>query len=279
MIHVLRNAWVYLVSVVLTIFYAGRITFLSYVWPARLEDFCDEAPRVWSKGILRVAGVDVEIEGTENIDPDRAQIVASNHASWFDVFALAAYFPGVYHFVAKQELARIPIFGRSWIACEHIAIDRSNHSAAVASLDRAAEKIRSEDATIVMFPEGTRSPTGELQRFKKGTFVLALEAGVPVVPVAILGSHEVMPKGSWTVRPGRIRVRIGAPIPVEGLDLTDRDALLTATRAAVADLLAGGPLDAELPEVRALDALRRREGARRPLTGGEEAHDRRGTKP
>lgn len=239
MTTLLRNVWVYAVSVVLTAFYAGRITLLSYVWPSRLEDFCEEAPRIWSRGILRVAGVEVEVEGIENIDPERPQIVAANHASWFDVFALAAYFPGAYHFVAKQELARIPVFGRAWLSCEHIAIDRADHAAAVSSLDRAAEKIRSEDATIIMFPEGTRSPTGELQRFKKGAFVLALKAGVPVVPLAIAGSRDVMPKGSWTVRPGRIVIRIGRAIPVEGLEMKDRHALMNRSRAAVAALLAG----------------------------------------
>ena len=242
MITFLRNLWVYAVSVVLTIFYAGRITLLSYVWPSRLEDYCDEAPRIWSKGILRVAGVDVEVEGAEHVDPERAQIVAANHASWFDVFALSAHFPGTYHYVAKQELARIPIFGRAWISCEHIAIDRADHSSAVASLDRAAKKIREDDATIIMFPEGTRSPTGELQRFKKGTFVLALKAGVPIVPLAIIGSRDVMPKGAWTVRPGSIRIRIGRPISVEGLTVADRDDLLERTRVAVAALLEGGPL-------------------------------------
>lgn len=233
----LRNVWVYLASVVLTLFYAGRITFFSYVRPSKLDNYCDEAPRIWSAGILKVAGVRVELEGADHIDPDRPQIVVANHASWFDVFALSAHFPGSYHYVAKKELARIPVFGRSWIACGHIAIDRSHHGSAVASLDRAAEKIRNENATIIMFPEGTRSPTGELQRFKKGAFVLALKAGVPVVPLAIRGSHQVMPKGQWLVRPGRIRIRIGRPIPVEGLEMSDRHALLRKSRAAVASLL------------------------------------------
>lgn len=232
----LRNLWVYAVSLVLTLFYAGRITLLSYVRPCRLEVFCDEAPRIWSKGILRTAGVTVELEGTEHIAPDRPQIVVANHASWFDVFALSAHFPGVYHFVAKEELASIPVFGRAWISCGHIAIDRADRSSAIESLDRAARKIRSEDATIIMFPEGTRSPTGALQAFKKGAFVLAIQAGVPVVPLAIHGSHDVMPKGSWLVRPGTIRIRIGEPISVEGMTMKDRNILLDRAWSRVAAL-------------------------------------------
>jgi len=232
----LRNLWIYAVSLVLTVFYAGRITLFSYIRPRRLEDYCDEAPRVWSKGILRTAGIDVRMDGMENIDPDRPQIVVANHSSWFDVFALAAYFPGVYHFVAKEELAHIPIFGRAWISCGHIRIDRGDRSSAIESLDRAAEKIRSDNATIIMFPEGTRSPTGELRRFKKGAFVLAIQAGVPIVPLAIEGSHDVMPKGSWLVRPGTIRIRIGEPIPVEGMTMKDRGVLLDRAWDRVAAL-------------------------------------------
>lgn len=232
----LRNLWVYAVSLVLTLFYAGRIVLFWYVKPERLECYCDAAPRDWSKGILRTAGVTVEMQGTEHIDPERPQIVVANHCSWFDVFTLSAHFPGVYHFVAKQELARIPIFGRAWLACGHISIDRSDRQSAIESLDRAAEKIRSQDATIIMFPEGTRSRDGTLQRFKKGAFVLAIQASVPVVPVAIDGSHRVMPKGAWLVRPGPIRVRIGEPISVDGMELKDRDALVRRARSEVGDL-------------------------------------------
>lgn len=237
----LKNLWLWIVALVLTAFYAGRITWHSYRGGCRrrLESLCSEAPARWSHGILETAGVEVELEGAEHIDPDRPQLVVANHASWFDVFALAAHFPGPFHFVAKKELARIPVFGRAWRSCGHIEIDRSDHAAAVASLDRAAEKIRSEDATIIMFPEGTRSPTGEVRRFKKGAFVLALKAGVPVVPVALAGSHEVMPKGRWMVRSGRIRIRIGRPIPVGDRDLEDRNRLLRESRAAVVGLLEG----------------------------------------
>lgn len=235
----LRNLWVYLVGLVLTVLYAGRIAFFSYVRPSRAKRYCDRTPRVWSQGILWAAGVDVELVGTENIHPEAAQILVANHVSWFDVWAIAATLPRVYHFVAKKELARIPLFGRAWITCEHIAIDRSNLNAAVASLDEAAEKIRRDHATIVMFPEGTRSATGRLQRFKKGAFVLAIKAGAPVVPVAITGSREVMPKGGWIVRPGHIQIRFGKPISVDGVDVRDRDVLVDRAWEAVSGLLEG----------------------------------------
>lgn len=233
----IRNAWIYLMGLVLTVFWASRVVWTATRTPCTLDSFCDKAPRVWSRGIMKLAGVEVEVEGAETFVPDRPQIVVANHASWFDVFAVATHFPGRYHFVAKQELASIPIFGAAWIACGHIAIDRSDLSSAVASLERAAEKIRSENATIVMFPEGTRSPTGELQPFKKGAFMLALKADVPVVPMGILGSRDVMPKHSWLVRPGRIRIRIGEPLPVDEYTVEDRNALVRTAHEAVAALL------------------------------------------
>lgn len=234
----LRNAWLYVMGLVLTAYWASRVVLRSLRNdPCALEAFCERAPRVWSRGILKLAGVEVEVEGAEDFIPDRPQIVVANHSSWFDVFAVAGHFPGSYHFVAKQELARIPIFGAAWIACGHIAIDRSDLSSAVASLEKAAEKIASEDATIVMFPEGTRSPTGELQPFKKGAFMLALKADVPVVPVGILGSREVMPKHQWLVRPGKIRIRIGDPISLDEFTVKKRDELVRTAHEAVADLL------------------------------------------
>lgn len=239
----LRNIWLYLGGLVLTAFWASRVVLHSFRDdPCALESFCEKAPRVWSQGILKLAGVEVEVEGAEDFVPDRPQIVVANHTSWFDVFAVAAHFPGAYHFVAKQELARIPIFGAAWIACGHIAIDRSDLSSAVASLERAAEKIRKDDATIVMFPEGTRSPTGELQPFKKGAFMLALKAGVPVVPMGIQGSRDVMPKHHWLVRPGRIRIRIGEPLSVDDYTVKKRDVLVRDAHERVAGLLEDVPL-------------------------------------
>lgn len=239
----MRTIWVYAFGFVSTFFNALRVVLCPFLSRCDQLRVCDAVPREWSRQILWAAGVDVEMEGAEVIDPARPQLVVCNHQSWFDVFALAAYFPGRYHFVAKQELAAIPIFGRAWLTCGHIAIDRHHRSAAIESLERAGEKIRDEDATIIMFPEGTRSPTGELQRFKKGAFVLALKAGVPVVPIAVVGSREVMPKGSWRVRPGRIRIRFGEPIPADEFAMEDRDELLQRTWAAVAALKEGKPVD------------------------------------
>jgi 1-acyl-sn-glycerol-3-phosphate acyltransferase len=199
-------------------------------------------PTLWAQKILKAARIDVTVEGLENIGEDRAAVLVANHQSWMDVFVLCANLPVDYRFVAKKELEGIPVFSAAWKKAGHISIDRGDLQKAIGSLDAAGGVMRRDRATVIMFPEGTRSRTGELQSFKKGAFVLAIQTGVPIVPAAILGTRALMPKGDWRVRPGPVRIRIGAPIPVAGLAHTDRDALSRRTRRAVAQLLAGGPL-------------------------------------
>ena len=181
------------------------------------------------------------MEGLEHLDPPRPAVLVANHESWFDVFALAGHLPVDYRFVGKKELTRVPFFGPAWVACGNIPIDRSDRRAAIASLKSAGETMRRDNALLVMFPEGTRSSDGVLLPFKKGAFVLALELGVPVIPVGVSGGRERMPKGAFLVRPGRMTVRIGPPLEVEGWTPADRDRLIALARAEVQRLQRGLP--------------------------------------
>jgi 1-acyl-sn-glycerol-3-phosphate acyltransferase len=197
----------------------------------------DWAARLWSRWMLAVAGARVTVEGIENANVDRPHIFISNHQSWYDVFTLAATIPGLYRFVAKKELAKIPLFGRAWLAAGHISIDRSDSQSAIRSLEAAKESMERENASVVIFPEGTRSPTGELLPFKKGAFMLALHTGVEIVPVAISGSREILGKVGWQVRSGEIILRFGEPIPTADYTESQRDELIRRVRAAIQDLL------------------------------------------
>ncbi len=241
MIGFLRVA---LAAIPLTIWYASRV-----VWAARrkrpgMKCLCEYIARTWAARILRAAGVDVKLENAGAIDPGRPQVLVSNHVSWFDVLAMCAALPGPYRFVAKSELEKVPLFGAAWLACGHISIDRGDRTSAIESLSEARKTLVEDGPTVILFPEGTRSPTGELRGFKKGAFVLAIQSNVEVVPAAILGSREVMAKGSWKIRTGRtITLRFGEPIPVEGLRLEDRDGLMRRARDAVASLLAADRID------------------------------------
>lgn len=235
----IRTIATFVVGIVLTAVLGMQMILATRFGFKRVRCICDRNPRLWAQKILRTARVTVRVTGAERIDPDAPQILVSNHESWFDVFALVAHIPGRYRFVAKKELERIPIFGKAFTGCGNVTVDRGDRGSAIESLDRAARQINADDSTIVMFPEGTRSPDGRLQRFKKGAFVLAIQARVPIVPVAVVGSRQIMPKGAWSVHPGEIEIRIGEPIPVEDLGHGDRDALLERSYRAVAHLRGG----------------------------------------
>ncbi len=233
----IRLLAVLLVIVPITIWHAARILWAMAWKSPRLPCVCADVPRSWSRTLLRVSGVRVVLENEEVIDPDRAQILVANHQSWFDVLALAGHLPGGYRFVAKKEIEKAPLFGPSLRRCGHIYIDREDRAKALESLARAREILEKERPTVIMFPEGTRSKDGRLQRFKKGAFVLGIQTGVEVVPAAIIGSRDVMPKGTLKIRPGTITVRFGAPVPVDGMEVEDRDRLTREVHGAVAGLL------------------------------------------
>lgn len=198
----------------------------------------EAAPRRWAGLLLKAAGVRVVAENPPKMPLERALVVVANHVSWFDVLALCAATPGRYLFVAKKEVRRAPFLGRSIEECGHIFIDRSDRRAALDSLIALRERLAKEKPIIIMFPEGTRSTTGELQPFKKGAFVLAMEAGADIVPTALVGSRAVMRKHSLLIHSGTITVRFGEPIVVAGMSVKERDQLMQDSREAVARLLA-----------------------------------------
>ena len=229
----IRTVWVTFAGWSATLLFAGIAVLGTYLWPWKAHRCCDWAARSWGRTILWAAGIKVVIEGIEKFRTDAPQIVVSNHQSWFDVFTLAAALPVRYRFVAKKELAEIPVFGRGWRGCGHVSVDRGNKQAAIDALDQAWREIHEDRLTMVLFPEGTRSLDGRLQRFKKGAFVLAVQGQVPLVPIAVLGSRDIMRKGSNSIRTGTITIRIGDPISTEGATIRDRNRLMKSSWEAI----------------------------------------------
>lgn len=183
------------------------------------------APRWWAQGLLAAAGVEVVLHDEERMRTGEPRIFVSNHVSWFDVLALASSLPS-YSFVAKAELFRIPLFGRGALAVGTIPIERDNRKQAFESYRVAAERIRA-GASVVVYPEGTRGKSYALRAFKKGPFVLAVAAGVPVVPTIVHGSIEVLPRNSLRLHRGRtIHVHFLEPVNTAGLRYDDRDRLM-----------------------------------------------------
>lgn len=228
--------WVYLNVLVSTILIAGTVVLLSIFRVKNLHVY-DWATRDWSRWILRAAGVRVQIEGLEHVTPTGPQIFASNHVSWFDVWTLAAYIPKRNRFVAKKELEKIPLFGRAWKSAGHISVDRGDRSSAIKSLQQAGQRLHRDDISVVIYPEGTRSRTGELGEFKKGAFMLALHTGVDIVPVAILGTRRVMPAGGWRIRRGTIILRFGEPIRTSDYTVSQRNQLVDDVRDRIRAML------------------------------------------
>ena len=193
----------------------------------------ERLPRMWARAINRAAGVEVVVHGLEHIRERRPRIFMANHVSWFDVFALAEVLPR-YKFIAKAELAKIPIFGKGAVAAAMIPLERENRKSAFQSYDKAAAKIR-EGASVVVYPEGTRGFSYELRPFKKGAFVLAVSAGVPIVPTIVHGAMEVQAKGELRVKPGVVHVHFLEPIETAGLSYEAREELARTVWRRMAD--------------------------------------------
>jgi 1-acyl-sn-glycerol-3-phosphate acyltransferase len=189
----------------------------------------------WTRLMLWAPGARLEVEGKQHLDAERTTVFVSNHQSTLDIPALLlAVSPTEVRFVAKKIIKYVPLFGWYMAFAGFVFIDRANKRAGMQSLKDAAARI-SRGTSIIIFPEGTRSETGEILPFKKGTFALATMAGVSICPVAIDGSRVVMPKARWDVKPGIIRVKIGAPIDPKPFG-SDREALARVVRDRIIDL-------------------------------------------
>jgi 1-acyl-sn-glycerol-3-phosphate acyltransferase len=196
----------------------------------------DNTPRIWSRVILWAAGVKTIVHNPERMAGGEPRLYLSNHLSWFDIPALAGVFPR-YKFVAKEELFKIPVFGPAIRAIGMVPIERQNRKAAFAAYRVAAERIR-DGSSVVVFPEGTRGYEYPIRPFKKGPFVLAIAAGVPIVPVLLHGTRDVFQKGTFLVRPGQFDIHLLEPIPTAGLDYSDRDELAERARSEIVEALA-----------------------------------------
>lgn len=196
------------------------------------ENRIHKIANLWAKILLLISNTRVEVIGKENILRGKPQIFMANHQSDFDILIVLGHIPGQFRWIAKKELFNIPVFGAAMRNAGYIEIDRHNHEKAMRSLDEAALRIK-EGKSVMTFPEGTRSRNGEIKSFKQGTFHLALKSGVPIIPVSIVGSGQIMPKRSLKVTPGKVRLIIDKPIEVTNFSIENRHELIEKVRNVI----------------------------------------------
>jgi len=190
--------------------------------------------RFWTWLILRVGGISLNVDGLENIDPGEQYVFMVNHQSNIDIPVLVQSLAQFQlRWIAKKELLWVPFFGWAMWATKHITVDRTDPSDAMKSLQRAKQRMAA-GISVVVFPEGTRGRDGKLMRFKKGGFLLAVQAQRPIVPITINGSGRVLPSGGWRLRSGVIEVTVEKPIAVEGYRAGNLRLLADQTRQAIA---------------------------------------------
>ncbi len=235
------RALYYLRSVLCTIPLAFAATavliWISYLLSLFNRRAIDPMFRFWARAMLAITGARPAVRGRLK-DPKRSYIVVSNHLSLIDSPLIVAFVPVSLRFLAKRELFSIPVMGGYMARTGHIPIDRSNPRAALTSMADAAKLLSTGERSILIYPEGTRSADGQLQEFKDGAALLAIRSGLPVLPVAVVGTGNVLPARGVVIRGSDVEIRIGEPVETAGLSTKDRTELTAMLHARVRALLA-----------------------------------------
>jgi 1-acyl-sn-glycerol-3-phosphate acyltransferase len=226
----LHTAFVVLWTLIATVYYGSAAIAISFLDTSGGITY--KVAQMWGRSILFVSRIKVTVRGLHKIKPNQSYIYMCNHQSNFDIPVLFGCLMVQFRWLAKAELFKIPLFGYAMRRSGYISIDRSNRKSAFLSLKKAAQIIRN-GVSVVIFPEGTRSLDGRIRDFKKGGFVLAVDAGVPVVPIVIHGTRAIMPKKKLRITPGQVRVEIQDPIDTKSYSRKTKDQLLERVRTII----------------------------------------------
>ncbi len=239
--------------IVLAVFFFGNVFLVfSLIIPiARKGPVYKLITSGWGRTIVFLSGINVRLQGREHVSRDLNYIYISNHQSYFDVISLIAFLPHPIRFVAKKELLYLPVFGQALWSGGHVIVDRGKGEKSRRSMEKAARKV-SRGTPILVFAEGTRSADHRLGDYKKGGFILAVDSGVPLVPVSVSGTAPIMPKGGYRLKKSEVTITIGEPVPTEGLGRDDIDRLMERVRAA---MIRNFPMDSPEYEVNKNDPV------------------------
>jgi 1-acyl-sn-glycerol-3-phosphate acyltransferase len=232
----MRTIFVGIVTIVMTTILGPTVMIARLLRaPQGVNSIYTRCVRLWARSLNFAAGVRVRIHGADRLAGANGSVVVANHVSWFDVFPLAAVVPWC-SFVAKSELRRIPVFGFAAECVGIVFLDRDNRKQAFEQYKLAALEVQ-RGKNVVVCPEGTRGVDYHLRPFKKGPFVLAIAAQAPIIPTIVYGAREVMPKGSFWIRPGTVDLHFLEPVPTEGLGYEQRTEVMEAVWNRMADAM------------------------------------------
>lgn len=223
--------WQYLIAwpiLVLLTAFTAFFTICTVHW--RNAEWVHKEQQFWSRAFFWLMFLPVSVDGKEHIQPGQSYVFVSNHQSMFDVWLIYGWLPVIFKWLMKAELRKVPFIGSGCKAAGHIFVERRNAKAALESL-KEVEKQLTNGVSTVIFPEGTRSENGEVGRFKRGAFQIALDLGLPVIPLSLSGCYEVMPKGGAFVRHHAVHMHIGEPIDLK--QFADPNEAIEAVRNAV----------------------------------------------
>lgn len=221
--------------IVLATAFMGTVNLVTALWD-REGTLQLKIARAWGRLLLRIAGVKVCVEGFTQVDPNTSYVVVANHVSYMDTPVILAHLPVNFRFLAKSELFKIPFIGSHLSKAGHISVPRNDPRAALKVLGSAGKMLKERGISVLVFPEGGRSADGALQPFKDGAAYMALKGGIPVLPIGLTGMHAILPMHSALVRPGKVVMCVGEPIPTEHLAQSQRAELTAQLREAVVDL-------------------------------------------
>ncbi len=228
---VMRTTWIVLNMTIATVFIGFVVILVGYF--DHKKNITGIFGRMWGRWVLWSTGINYTIRGLQNLEPNKQYIFVSNHESALDIPLSVAGLPYNNVFLAKKELFKIPIFGWAMHAAGMVRVDRQNREKARLSVDRALKQIRKTNISIMIYPEGTRTLTGDLLPFKKGSYLLAIRSGLSVVPITIKGMFDILSKNSFKLKQGKVELIIDKPIQTSSLTEKDRDYLLEKTREII----------------------------------------------
>lgn len=231
----LRSAVVWPVILVATVLFGVPAIFAALL-PPRGDWFLLFA-RAWARTLLAAAGVSIRVLHPERLEPGRSFVIVANHESFCDILVLLAALPMQVRFLAKRSIFRVPVLGWSIAAAGFIPVDRDDRSRGAATVEAALRRLKG-GRSLVIFPEETRTDTGDLLPFKRGAAHLALRSGLPILPVALAGTFRVLKRGSLLITPGPVAVSVGRPLDVSGRSVREREAVTRAARDEVRALRA-----------------------------------------